>query len=132
MAIRSGLWIKNITLELDLVTKSKVILYNDNKKALDFVDGSASAKNTKYMELRMYAVQEYISKNQATVQYTPGEEILADALTKVVTIIRFKGFSKNILGIRLLDTRIDLINNPTIREICDGVCKRVYAGVSNE
>jgi len=117
--IKACLWIRNIIVELGIPAGVSILIKNDNQKAIEFCKGLASARNTKHMDLVIYKIIEYVKSGQVDIEYEPGEELLADKLTKVTDINGFKSVVHDMLGLTLVNHEII---NPAVLEIYDGVC----------
>jgi hypothetical protein len=68
-----------------------------------FVHGEGVAKGVRHMELRMWYVRERYKKGNVLVEWMTGKKIPADKLTKLGTREEHEGFTRDIMGLSLLE-----------------------------
>jgi hypothetical protein len=78
-------------------------LWSDNKAMVDFVHGEGIARGVRHMELRMWYVREKYKQGDVVLDWMTGSDIPADKLTKLGTRPEHEAFTKDIMGLRLLE-----------------------------
>ena len=78
-------------------------MWSDNKAMVNFIHGEGVAKGVRHMELRMWYVRERYKEGNVVVDWMTGEEIPADKLTKLGTRETHEKFTRDVLGLSLLD-----------------------------
>lgn len=80
---QEALWLKQLSEELDPCPNKKTItLYCDNKSAICLTKNSIINQRSKHIDIKYHFFQEHLSKGNIEVEFTPTEEMIADALTK--------------------------------------------------
>jgi len=93
----------NILEELRVGMASVPKLWSDNKAMVDFVHGEGIARGVRHMELRMWYVREKYKQGDVVLDWMTGSDIPADKLTKLGTRPEHEAFTKDIMGLRLLE-----------------------------
>jgi hypothetical protein len=96
--------VKNILTELGIILQSVPILWSDNQAMIRFVHGEGVAKGVRHMELRMWYAREQYNSGGIVLDYMSGETIPTDKLTKLGCKASHNVFTRNIMGLKLLDT----------------------------
>ena len=59
-----------------------VIIYEDNKSAINIIQNSNDKGRTKHMDIRYHYVRELVKDHHISVTYRPSSQMTADILTK--------------------------------------------------
>jgi len=80
-------WIANILVEMNLQIFSyePVIVYCDNKAAIEWMGNARSSTKTRHVNLKFHFVRDEIEKGKLNVCYVETKYMIADFLTKAVT-----------------------------------------------
>ena len=95
--------VSNVVHELRQKLKNLPKLWSDNLAMVRFVHGEGVAKGVRHMELRMWYVRERYKKGNILVEWMTGKEIPADKLTKLGTREEHEVFTRDIMGLSLLE-----------------------------
>ena len=79
--------------------RAPVILEQDNMSCITMLQkGESTAQATKYIDMRMFWVSDYIKRGEVTVQYVSTEEMTSDYYTKPLTGGPFTKMWERIMG----------------------------------
>ncbi len=81
-AIKAVTRVKNILTELGVRIDGQALLECDNEAMINFIEGRATAKGVRHMELRKWYVREMKKKEEIKIQHKSGAILDADKLTK--------------------------------------------------
>jgi hypothetical protein len=95
--------IRNILYELGIDNMEVPTVINDNQAMINFVNGTASSKGTKHMEMRLWYTREQLQMNHVKLIYGLGETLKADGLTKLGTESVHRQHTINLQGLFLLE-----------------------------
>ena len=101
--IKDNSRICNIIEELRLQLQSVPRIWSDNLAMVKFMQGEGVAKGVRHMELRMWYCRERFKEGNKTIDWMTGEEIPSDKLTKLGTREQHEKFTRQILGLDLLN-----------------------------
>ncbi len=91
--IREAIWLKNLFIELNYFINN-LIIKGDNLSSINLAYNPEYYQRTKYTALRYYYVRQELEKGSIKIEYLPTNKMLADGLTKLLTITKFKEFIK--------------------------------------
>ena len=74
-------------------------MYADNDGAIDTAEHERYQKKMKHIALHYHYIRDLIKKGQVEMRWIPGEEMIADGLTKALGITKFREFFK-FLGLK--------------------------------
>ena len=101
--LKSNSRIVNVLIELGIHMSSVPHLWSDNKAMVNFIHGEGVAKGVRHMELRMWYVRERYKQGNVVVDWMSGQEIPADKLTKLGSREEHESFTRDIMGLSLLE-----------------------------
>ena len=78
------LWVKMVVQSVTDVDEANLRVYADNMSMMEFVKGNYELKASKHIEIKMHFVREVYERGGVEVIFVPGEDMLADGLTKVI------------------------------------------------
>lgn len=96
-----GIWLKNLLTEITGDDPGPVILYVDNKSAIDLARNPVFHGRSKHIDIRYHFIRECVERGQIKVEYVKTDEQRADTLTKALPIVKFERMRK-LLGVRNL------------------------------
>jgi hypothetical protein len=77
-------------------------LYGDNLASIEFLQGRGQPTGVRHMQLRFWAIREHMNTEQVHLNYCPGDQLLADYLTKLAYLDDHEKFTVKILGLPLI------------------------------
>lgn len=101
--LKSNSRIVNVLNELGIHMSSLPHLWCDNKAMVNFIHGEGVAKGVRHMELRMWYVRERYKQGNVVIDWMMGQEIPADKLTKLGSREEHEVFTRDIMGLGLLE-----------------------------
>jgi hypothetical protein len=93
----------NVVTELRQKLKDLPKLWSDNMAMVKFVQGEGVAKGVRHMELRMWYVRERYKQGSVLIDWMTGAMIPADKLTKLGTREEHEVFTRDNMGLGLLE-----------------------------
>jgi hypothetical protein len=93
---KEAIWASRFLAELDFQKKKKapVLIYADNKGAIDLTINPLYHKRTKHIEIRWHWIREMVARRKIVIDYLSTKEMLADGLTKPLAAPAFQNFKK--------------------------------------
>ena len=88
------LYVKRTVESIGLQVKLPMILYVDNKGAVDLANNWSVSGRTRHIQVRQYFLRQLKETNQIIVRWTSGSEMPADLFTKNLPISLFEKYSK--------------------------------------
>lgn len=82
-----------------------VVLYIDNKSAIDLAKNSVFHGRSKHINVRYHFIRECLECGEICIKHVSGEEQRADILTKALSTARFEKMRK-LLGVKELARNI--------------------------
>lgn len=101
-----GIWLHRVLSQISKMEAGPVMLYIDNKSAIDLTKNPVFHGRSKHKDLRYHFIRECIQQGSIIVKYVKSEEQRADALTKALHMAKFEKMRK-LLGVRNLHQRSD-------------------------
>ena len=87
----------------DFPTQSHI--FSDNEALVNFINSDTPfAKGVRHVEMRQYFTRDNLLKGEFKLQHIKGTEIPADKLTKLGNVTEHQQFTRQILGLTLLDS----------------------------
>ncbi|QRV94948.1 Retrovirus-related Pol polyprotein from transposon TNT 1-94 [Ceratobasidium sp. AG-Ba] len=100
LAVRHGLWIKMFFEELGLPLESNLAIYTDNTAAIALAHDPQFHARSKHIDTRHHFLCEHITRKSVELAHIPGNENLADLLTKALPRPRFDYLAGKVMGHR--------------------------------
>ena len=66
----------------DYLLKSKPVIHSDSQSALKLIENPINHNRTKHIDIRYHFVREKYAAGVIDIRYTPGDENVADIMTK--------------------------------------------------
>ena len=87
----------------DFPTQSHI--FSDNEALVNFINSDTPfAKGVRHVEMRQYFTRDTLLKGEFKLEHIKGTEIPADKLTKLCNVTEHQQFTRQILGLSLLDS----------------------------
>ena len=81
-ATKEAIWLQRLMLELGFKQEDLIVIYKDNKGALDLLKNPVHYDHTKHIDIQWHFVQEKVESGEVTLHQCCTSEQLADVLTK--------------------------------------------------
>lgn len=88
-ACNEAIWLKRILEDFDVNFTSPIKIYEDNQGCIKMVHSEKFNNRSKHIDIKKYAVKDYISSKIVEVEYCPTEEMVADIFTKPLQKSKF-------------------------------------------
>ena len=92
------LYVRTILEEIGVAQPEATILYIDNNGALNMANQGQPTRNTRHMELKNFAIQQWIERDLLLLKRIHTSNNYADVMTKVLGRIKFHKHFDNIMG----------------------------------
>ena len=79
---RETMWFRNLLSDIGLPRSNATMIHQDNQSTIKLVENPIYHQRTKHIEVRFYAIRDWITDKKLQVRYTKTAEMLADGLTK--------------------------------------------------
>jgi hypothetical protein len=90
---KKAIWIRQFLHELKFRNDDQpVLIFADNKNAIDLTTNPLYHKRTKHIEMRWHWIREMMNRKKITLRYLPTSEMIADGLTKPLPAPAFSKF----------------------------------------
>ncbi len=91
-AAKEAIWIRRFLNELNFRNDQLVLIFADNKNAIDLIINSLYHKWTKHIEMRWHWIREMMNRKKITLRYLLISEMIADDLIKSLSVLVFNKF----------------------------------------
>lgn len=98
---QEAIWLKKLTIELEMQPDRPLLLYCDNKGSIDLSKNARFSPRTKHVNVRQHFLKDNIEKRELDVKFVPSADMVADSLTKATTAFNLEKFNQNI-GLKVL------------------------------
>ncbi|KAM2213097.1 hypothetical protein ACFX1S_023317 [Malus domestica] len=72
------------------IPKEHVNVFCDNKSAIFLIKSGANSSKGKHIDVKYHYVQDIVEKGEVEVDYIPSEEMVADPMTKGLSLEKFR------------------------------------------
>ncbi len=91
-AAKEAIWIRRFLNELNFRNDQLVLIFANNKNAIDLIINSLYHKRTKHIEMRWHWIREMMNRKKITLRYLSISEMIADGLIKSLSVFAFSKF----------------------------------------
>jgi hypothetical protein len=93
-AAKEAIWIREFLRESAFrsLDNQLVLIFADNKSAIDLIINSLYHKRTKHIEMRWHWIREMMNRRKITSRYLFINEMIADELIKSLSVFAFSKF----------------------------------------
>ena len=86
-----AVWIKRFVNNLKLGIPNRPFdVFCDNKSTISLIQSGANSSKGKHIETNYHYIQDIVEKGEIRVRFIPLNEMLADSMTKGLTLDRFR------------------------------------------
>ncbi|KAM6560616.1 hypothetical protein CsatA_029855 [Cannabis sativa] len=98
-----ALWLKNFILEIRVVDSisTPMLIYCDNNAAVFFSKNNKISSASKHMEIKYLTVRDLVKKGDIVIENCKTESMLADPLTKGLSVVLF---NKHVVNMGILES----------------------------
>ena len=89
-SVCEAIWLKNLLKEFDHSQEESIIIYVDNKSAIELSKNPVQHGRSKHIDMKYHFLRDYVKKKVAKLQYCNTEEQVANIFTKALPVDRFK------------------------------------------
>lgn len=94
-----AIWLRNMLRQIADEGSGPVILYIDNKSAIDLAKNPVFHGRSKHIDIRFHFVRECVERGEIIVKHVKTEHQKADVLTKAMPAAKFEQMRK-LLGVK--------------------------------
>lgn len=94
-----GIWLRNLLGHITDVCPGPVVLYIDNKSAIDLAKNPVFHGRSKHIDIRYHFIRECVERGEVVIKHICSEEQRADILTKALSTVKFERMRK-LLGVK--------------------------------
>jgi hypothetical protein len=91
-AAKEAIWIRRFLNELSFRNDQLVLIFADNKNAIDLFINSLYHKRTKHIEMRWHWIRKMMNRKKSILRYLLIDEMIADDLIKSLSAFAFSKF----------------------------------------
>lgn len=94
-----GVWLRNLLIQVTDMKKCPVVIYIDNRSAIDLAKNPVFHGRSKHIDIRYHFIRECVERGEIVIKHISTEEQGADVLTKAMSTVKFKKM-RALLGIQ--------------------------------
>lgn len=99
VAAFQAIWLRNLLTQVTGQSIGPVILYIDNKYAIDLAKNPVFHGRRKHIDVRYHFIRECVENGEIIIKHVCSNEQRADSLTKALTTVKFERMRK-LLGVK--------------------------------
>ena len=96
-----GVWLQNLLRQITDMEHDPVVIYIDNKSAIDLAKNPVFHGRSKHIDIRYHFIRECVDRGEIVVKHIRTEEQRANVLTKAMTTVKFERMCV-LLGVKKL------------------------------
>lgn len=100
-----GIWLRNLLGKLTDAVIGPVVLYIDNKSAIDLAKNPVFHGRSKHIDIRYHFIRECVERGEIVIKHIRTDDQRADVLTKAMATVKFERM-RALLGIRNLQNQV--------------------------
>lgn len=100
-----AIWLKNLLAEVTGKSEGPVVLYIDNKSAIDLAKNPVFHGRSKHIDIRYHFIRQCVEKGEIVLKHVSSENQRADVLTKFLAAFKFERL-RNLLGVKDLTAKV--------------------------
>jgi hypothetical protein len=81
-AAREGIWITSLFNQLSRPLQGPMTIWEDNQGTINITKNPINHVGTKHIDVRYFAIRDWVAEGKFKIDYLPTRDMLADALTK--------------------------------------------------
>jgi hypothetical protein len=90
--VKEAIWIRRFLNELNFRDDQLVLIFANNKSAIDLIINSLYHKRTKHIEMRWHWIRKMMNRKKIILRYLFINEMIADGLIKSLSVFAFSKF----------------------------------------
>lgn len=94
-----AIWIRNVLNQITAENIGPVVLYVDNKSAIDLAKNPVFHGRSKHIDIRFHFIRECVDRGEVVLRHVSSDNQRADVLTKALATVKFEKM-RNLLGIK--------------------------------
>lgn len=99
-----GIWLRNVLSQITGEAVGPVVLFIDNKSAIDLAKNPVFHGRSKHIDLRFHFIRECVDRGEVIVKHVRSDMQRADGLTKALATVKFERM-RQLLGVHELKTQ---------------------------
>lgn len=96
-----GIWLHNVLSQITATKIGPVVLYIDNKSAIDLAKNPVFHGRSKHIDIRFHFIRECVERGEVIVKHIRTDMQRADCLTKALATVKFEQM-RSLLGVKEL------------------------------
>lgn len=100
-----AIWLRNVLNQIAAECSGPVVLYVDNKSAIDLAKNPVFHGRSKHIDTRYYFIRECVERGEIILKHISSERQRADVLTKALTTAWFEKM-RSLLGTKELSEQV--------------------------
>ncbi|KAL8088344.1 hypothetical protein AgCh_038209 [Apium graveolens] len=100
-----GIWLRNVLMQVTGEQLGPVVIYIDNRSAIDLAKNPVFHGRSKYIDIRFHFIRECIEQGDIVVKHVSSDNQRADILTKALVTVKFERL-RRLLGMKELDKQV--------------------------
>ncbi|XP_074377069.1 secreted RxLR effector protein 161-like [Apium graveolens] len=96
-----GMWLRNVLSQVMNECIGPIVLYIDNKSAIDLAKNHVFHGRSKHISIRYHFIRECVERGEIVIKHIASEHQRADILTKALSTIKFERM-RELLGVKEL------------------------------
>lgn len=104
-AATQGIWLQNLLKQVVDMPPGPVIIYVDNKSAIDLTKNPIINGRSKHIDMRFHFIRDCVERGDIVVKYVKTQEQRADIMTKPLTAAKFEEM-RMLLGVKKLVNQV--------------------------
>lgn len=101
-----AIWLRNLLRQVTGSCIGPVVLYIDNKSAIDLAKNPVFHGRSKHIDIRYHFIRECVERGEIILRHVNTNEQRADVLTKAMSRAKFEGM-RELLGVKKLQSSLD-------------------------
>lgn len=85
-----GIWLRDLLNQISDAVSGPVVLYIDNKSAIDLAKNPVFHGRSKHIDIRYHFIRECVERGEIIIKHVKTDEQRADVLTKALSTIKFE------------------------------------------
>lgn len=100
-----GIWLRNLLSRITNEKTGPVLLYIDNKAAIDLAKNPVFHGRSKHIDIRYHFIRECVERGEIIIKHVKTDEQRADVLTKAMSTVKFEKM-RDLLGMKNLQSSV--------------------------
>lgn len=101
VAACQGVWLRNLLTQVTDMKHFPVIIYVDNKSAIDLTKNPVFHGRSKHIDIRYHFIRECVERGDIIIKHVRREEQRADILTNAMSTVK-----RSLLGVKKLQEKV--------------------------